>query len=165
MIESGQRMKTVRSFFLILAVVGFLISLIVHLLALWGRAPSSESWYLVPILGASVLFVSAGYLSGAKPGRLGMIPGSEIVKGCPTWLKRTEYFFSAYMGLICLWLILKVPGIFHWRKIELPAVAGFVLFSAFAMTFYVSSFSMLFGNLFGQNRQANELSDATHKTT
>jgi hypothetical protein len=151
-------MKIAKSFFLVLAVVGFLFSTIIHGLALWGRAPSSASWYVVPLLGASVLFVSAGYLSGAKPGRLGMIPVSEIVKGCPTWLKRTEYFFSAYMGLICLWLVLKAPGIFHWRKIELPAVAGFVFFSAFAMTFYTSSFSMLFGNLFGQNRQANEMS-------
>jgi hypothetical protein len=165
MIAPEQRMKIATSFFLILAVVGFLFSIIIHLLALSGRAPSSESWYAVPFLGAFVLFVSAGYLSGAKPGRLGMIPVSEIVKGCPTWLKRTEYFCSAYMGLICLWLVLKVPGIFHWKKIVLPAVAGFVFFSAFAITFYISSFSMLFGKLFGQNRQANEMSDATHKTT
>lgn len=161
MIAPEQRMKIARSFFLILAVVGFLFSIIIHALALSGRAPSSESWNTVPFLGAMVVFLSAGYLGGVKPIRIGMISVSEIVKGCPTWLKRTEYSFSAYMGLIGLWLVLKVLGVFHLRTID----AGFVFFSAFAMTFYISSFSILFGKLFGQNRQANEVSDATHKTT
>lgn len=158
-------MKTARTFLLSLAVVGVLFSLIIHLLALWGRAPSSESWYAVLFLGAFVLFVSAAYLSGAKPGRMGMIPVSEIVKGCPTWLKRTEYFFSAYTGLICLWLALRVPGIFHWRKVELPTMTGFVIFSAFSLTFYASSFSMLFGKLFGENLQDPTSSDAIQNNT
>jgi hypothetical protein len=146
-------------------VVGFLFSSIIHLIALWGRAPSSESWYVVPFLGAFVLFVSAAYLSGAKPGRRGMIPSSEIVKGCPTWLKRKDYFFFAYMGLIFLWVALRAPRIFHWRKVELSATAGFAVFSAFSMTFYVSSFSMLFGKLFGENRQDTTSSDTAQKTT
>jgi hypothetical protein len=102
-------MKIARSFFLILAAVGFLFSIIIHALALWGRAPSSESWNAVPFLGAMVVFVSAGYLGGVKPIRIGTISVSEIVKGCPTWLKRTEYFFSAYMALIGLWLVLQSP--------------------------------------------------------
>jgi hypothetical protein len=156
--------KKARTYFLILAVVGFLFSLIIHLLALWGRAPSSESWYAVPFLGALVSFVSAAYLSGAKPGWRG-IPFSETVKGCPTWLKRRNYFFSGYLGLILLWDALRVPGIFHWRKVELPPVAAFLDFSAFAMLFYASSFSMLFGKLFGENRQDTASSDATQKTT
>src|SRR5258708_26229061 len=133
-------MKTARTFFLMIALMGFLFSLIIHLLALGGHASSSESWVVVRFLGALVSFVSAGYLSGAKPGRIGMIPFSEIVKGCPTWLKRTEYFFSAYLGLIFLWIALKAPGIFHWRKVELPTIPGFVIFSAFTVSFYVSSF-------------------------
>jgi hypothetical protein len=158
-------MKTARTVLLILAVVGVLFSLIIHLLALRGRVPSSESWYAALFLGALMLFVSAAYLSGAKPGRMGMIPVSEIVKGCPTWLKRTEYFFSAYTGLICLWLALRVPGIFHWRKVELPRMIGFVIFSAFSMTFYVSSFSMLFGKLFGKNPQDSTSSGAIQHNT
>jgi hypothetical protein len=157
-------MKRARTFFLMVAVVGFLFSLIIHLLALSGRAPSSESWYVVPFLGAFVAFVSAAYLSGAKAVSRGM-PTREIVKNCPTWLKRTEYFFSVYLGLILLWDALRVPGIFHWRKVELPPVAAFLGFSAFAMSFYVSSFSMLFGKLFGENRQDTASSDATQKTT
>jgi len=100
-------------------------------------------------LGALMSFVSAAYLVGAKPGRMGMVPLSEVVKGCPSWLKRTDYFLFAYLGLVLLWLALRAPETFHWRKVELPAVAGFVIFSAFSMAFYVSSFSMLFGKLFG----------------
>jgi hypothetical protein len=157
-------MKRARTFFLMLAVVGFLFSLIIHLSALLGRAPSSESWYVVPFLGAFVAFVSAAHLSGAKAGWRGM-PVGEIVKNCPTWLKRTDYFFSGYLGLILLWDALRVPGIFHWRKVELPPVAAFQDFSAFAMSFYVSSFSMLFGKLFGENRQDTASSDPTQKTT
>jgi len=157
-------MKRARTFFLMVAVVGFLFSLIIHLLALSGRAPSSESWYVVPFLGAFVAFVSAAYLSGAKAVSRGM-PTREIVKNCPTWLKRTEYFFSAYLALICLWVALRAPGIFHWRKVELSATAGFLIFSAFSMTFYMSSFLMLFGKLFGEDRQNITSSDTTQKPT
>jgi hypothetical protein len=157
-------MKTARLYFLILAVVGFLFSLMIHLLALWGRAPTSESWYVVPFLGAFVSFVLAAYLSGAKAVWRG-VPIREIVKNCPTWLKRTEYFFSAYLGLIFLWGALSAPGIFHWRKVELSATAGFLIFSAFSMTFYMSSFLMLFGKLFGENRQDTTSSDTTQKPT
>lgn len=110
------------------------------------------------------MFVSAAYLSGAKPGRMG-IPVSEIVRGCPTWLKRTVYLFDTYMGLICLWLALRAPGIFHWRRVELPAITGFEIFSAFSMTFYVSSFSMLFGKLLGEPRQGATLSETAQKMT
>jgi hypothetical protein len=157
-------MKRARTFFLMLAVVGFLFSLTIHLLALSGRAPSSETWYGVPLLGALVAFVSAAYLSGAKAAWRGM-PIAEIVKNCPTWLKRTEYFFSAYFGLSFLWVALRTPGIFHWRKVELPTMTGFVILSAFSMSFYVGAFSMLFGKLFGEDRTETTSSKATQKTT
>jgi hypothetical protein len=140
-------MKAARTFFLMLALVGFLFCLFIHLLALWGRAPSSEYWFVVPFIGALVSWVSAAYLSGAKAGRMGLIPISEVVKDCPTWLKRTNYFFFAYTGLIFLWVVLRAPGIFHWRKVELSATAGFVVFSTFSMMFYVGSFSMLLRKL------------------
>ena len=101
-------------------------------------------------------WISAAYLSGAKAGRMG-IPVSEVVKDCPAWLKRTDYFFSAYLGLVLLWLALRFPEVFHGRKVELPATAGFVIFSAFSMMFYVGAFSMLFGKLFGTTRRAPTL--------
>jgi hypothetical protein len=143
-------MKTARTFFLILALVGFLFSFFIHLLVLSGRVPASDSWDVVPFLGSLVLFVSAAYLSGTKAVRMGLIPISAVVKDSPAWLKRIGYFSFAYAGLICVWVVLRTPGIFHWRKVELPATAGFVIFSAFAMAFYVSSFSMLFGKLFDE---------------
>lgn len=158
------RMKAARTFFLMLALVGFIFSLSIHLLALLGRAPSSEYWFVVPFLGAFVSWISAAYLSRAKAGRMASIPVSEVVKDCPTWLKRTNYFFFAYTGLIFLWVGLRAPGLFHWGKVELPTRTGFVIFSAFSMTFYVGSFSMLFGKLFGENRQDAMSSDATQKT-
>ena len=159
-------MKTTRTFALVLALAGFIFSLIIHLLALWRRLPSSESWWVVPFLGALALFVSAAYLSGVKPGRMGMVPVREIVRGCPNWLKRTQYFFSAYVVLTCLWIVVRASGvIFHWRKIELSFVTGIAVFSALAMSFYVSSFSILFGRLFGDNRQDAESADATRRTT
>jgi hypothetical protein len=143
-------MKTARTIFLMLALVGFIFSLIIHLLALWGRAPSSEYWFVVPFLGAFVSWISAAYLSSAGTSRMARILVSEVVKDCPTWLKRTNYFFFAYTGLIFLCVALRAPGLFHWRKVEMPAVAGFVFFSAFSMLFYLGSFSMLFGKLFGK---------------
>src|SRR5882672_6284620 len=126
------RMKAARTFVLMLALVGFLFSLIIHLLALWGRAPSSESWFMVLFLGAFVSWISAAYLSGAKAGRMAGIPLSEVVKDCPDWLKRTDYFFFAYAGLIFLGFALRASGLFHWRKIELPVTTGFLFFSAFS---------------------------------
>jgi uncharacterized membrane protein len=145
-------MKAARTFFLMLALVGFLFSLIIHLLALRGGAPSSEYWFVVPFLGALVSWIAAAYLCGAKAGPRGRIPIGEVVKDCPTWLKRTNYFFFAYTGLIFLWVVLRAPGIFHWRKVELSAPTDFVFFSTFSMMFYASSFSMLFGKLFGETR-------------
>jgi hypothetical protein len=117
-----------------------------------GRAPSSEYWFVVPFLGAFLSWISAAYLSGAKAGRMALIPLSEVVKDCPTWLKRTNYFFFADTGLIFLWVALRAPGLLHWRKVELPVTAAFVFFSAFSMTFYVGSYSMLLGKLFGETR-------------
>ena len=146
-------MKTARTFFLMLALLGFLFSLIIHFLALRGRAPSSEYLFAVPFLGALVSWISAAYLTGAKAGRMGIIPLKEVVKDCPTWLRRTNYFFSVYAGLIFLSVALRAPGILHWRKVKLLVVTAFVVFSAFSMMFYVGSFSMLFGKLFGEDRR------------
>ena len=77
-------MKTARIFFLMLALVGFLFSFIIHLLVLSGRVPTSDLLDMVPLLGAFVLFVSAAYLSGTRAVRMGLIPISAIVKDCPT---------------------------------------------------------------------------------
>jgi hypothetical protein len=157
-------MKTARTFFLLFSLVGFAFSLVIHLLALTDRVPSSESWFVVPFLGALASFVSAGYLSGAKAGRMGL-PISEIVRGCPTWLRRTEYFFSAYLALVMVWLVSKSLGLFHWEKVEVPVTTAFVVFSAAAMSFYVSSFSMLFGKMFGENHEDTTSSTVTKETT
>src|SRR5260370_42448704 len=93
-------MKKARIFFLMLALVGFLFSFIIHLLVLSGRVPSSDCLNMVLFLGAFVLFVSAAYLSGTRAVRMGLIAISEIVKDYPTWLTRTDAFFFAYLRLI-----------------------------------------------------------------
>ena len=146
--------KAARTFFLMLALVGFLFSSTIHLLALWRRTPSSEYWFVVPFLGALLSWISAAYLSGAKAGRIAAILVSEVVKDCPAWLKRTNYFFFAYSWLINVWVALRAPGLFHWRRVELSVITGFIAFSALSMSFYVGSFSMLFGKLFGESRRA-----------
>lgn len=143
-------MELVRKSFLTLSLAGFLSSLIIHLLALWGRSPSSESWLVTLFLGALLSWVAAAYLSGAKAGRMAAIPFSEVVKDCPTWLKRTDYFFSAYAALIFLGVALGTAGIF-----KLPLATGFLFLSAVCMIFYAGSFSMLFGKLFGAARRAH----------
>ena len=148
-------MKIAHTFFLMLALVGFIFSLFLHLLTLWGRAPSSEYWSVMPFLGALTSWISAAYLSGAKAGRLGLIALSEVVRDCPTWLKITNYFLFAYLGLILLCVVLRDPEIFHWRKVELSATAGFAVFSAFSMMFYVGSFSMLFKKPLEEARAVN----------
>ena len=165
MIAPGNRMKMARTFLLVLSFVGFTFSLGIHLLALSGRVRSSESWYVVPFIGSFVAFVLAVNLSGAKPGRMGMIPQSKITKGCPPWLKKTDWFLFAYTFLAVLWIALRNPGVFHWRKVELSPTDGFFIFSAFSMMFYVSSFSMIFGRLFGESNQSTPSSDATQETT
>ena len=145
-------MKTLRIFLLVVSLVGFLVSLVIHLLTLFRRAPVSEYWFVMPFLGAIVSWISAAYLSGVKTGRMGMVPTSEVVKGCPTWLKSADYFFFAYAGLVFLWVASIAVGIFHWSKVELPVVTAFLSFSAFSMMFYMGSFSMLFGKLFADTR-------------
>jgi hypothetical protein len=157
-------MKSARIFLLVLAFVGFIFSLTVHLLSLLGRVPTSASWFVGPCLGALVSFVLAPYLSGTKVGRMG-VSIKEIVKGCPTWLRRTEYFFSAYVALVMVWLAFRSPGVFPLGKVELPARAAFVVFSAVSTAFYVSTFSMLFGKLFGEEYQDCSSSRAAQKTT
>jgi hypothetical protein len=156
-------MKTTRIFLLLLAVAGFLFASIIHFSALWGRPFSSESWSTWSLLGALVLFVLVAYLGGARPGPRGMVPFSEIVKRCPTWLKRADYFIFVYGVLIFLWQT-RVLGV-HWRRVELSPIAGTAIESAFAMSFYVSSFCVLFGRPFGDNGQDTLSGDATHKTT
>jgi hypothetical protein len=140
-------MKTARTLFLVLASIGFLFSFIIHLLLLSGHVPASDLWSVAPFLGALVSFASAAYLSGAKRGPMGAIPASAIVKDCPSWLKSAEYFFFAYSCVIFLWIAL-----FTWRKVELPAKTSFVLLSAVSMSFYVSSFLMLFWKLSGKSK-------------
>jgi hypothetical protein len=84
------------------------------------------------------------------------IPFSEVVKDCPAWLKRTDYFLDAYTVVIFLGIALRTSGVFHWKQVELPVGAGFLFLSAVCMTFYAGSFSMLFGKLFGATtRRAN----------
>jgi len=161
----SKSMKMVRKFLLVLSFVGFTLSLAIHLLVLWRRVPSSELWYVVPFIGAFVAFALAAYLSGAKPGRMGMIPQSEVTKGRPPWLKKADWFFFAYTFLALFWIALRNPGVFHWRKVALSQTNGFFIFSAFSMMFYVSSFSMLFGRLFGESNQSAPSSDATQETT
>ncbi|MGD0427859.1 MAG: hypothetical protein ABSC10_14165 [Candidatus Acidiferrales bacterium] len=145
-------MKTLRMCLLVLALVGFVVSLVIHLLTLFHREPASEYWFVMPFLGAMVSWISAAYLSGAKTGRMGMVLASEVVKGCPTWLKSADYFFFAYSGLVFLWVASIAVGILHWSKVELSVVTAFLFFSAFSMMFYLGSFSMLFGMLFADTR-------------
>lgn len=148
-------MKIIRILLLILSLVGFICSLVVHLLALWSRTPS-EGWLIAPFLGALFSWISAAYLSGAKAARMARIPFSEVVKDCPAWLKRTDYFFDAYVVLIFCWVAIRTSGVFQWKQVELPPGAGFLFLSAVCMTFYAGSFSMLFGKLYGATtRRAN----------
>src|SRR5277367_2895366 len=111
-------MKIIRILLLILSLVGFLCSLVIHLLALWGRTPSANAWLIAPFLGALFSWISAAYLSGAKAARMASIPFSEVVKDCPAWLKRTDYFFDAYVVLIFCWVALRTSGVFHWKQVE-----------------------------------------------
>jgi len=99
-----------------------------------------------------------------KGGPDGEYPCQRGCQRLPNLAEKTNYFFFAYTGFIFLWVGLRAPGLFHWGKVELPTRTGFVIFSAFSMTFYVGSFSMLFGKLFGENRQDTMSSDATQKT-
>ena len=134
------------------AVTGFIVSLSIHVLALSGRVPASELWFVVPFFGALVLFVLVARLVGAKAGRRGVATG-EIVKACPTWLKRTVHFFSVYLAIVILWLLGRSLGIFHWEKVQLDVRNATVVFSAFAAEFYLASVAMLFGKLFGEKHQ------------
>ena len=155
-------MTTARTVLLNCSALGFAFSLGVHFFSLAGHTPSSDSWLVLPFLGALVSFSSAGYLSGAKTGRMGTVPISEIVKGCPKWLKWTVYFFSAYLVLV--WLVVGSSEVYHWRKVEMPARMAFVVFSAFALLFYFSSFSMLFGKMFGVSPQPATSFSVTKET-
>jgi hypothetical protein len=165
MIAPDSKMTIGRTFLIVLAFVGFAFSLTIHFLALSERIPSSEFWLVAAFVGSLVTFVLAAVLSGAKPGRMGMIPQSEVTKGCAQWLKRTDWFFFGYAGLVLVWTAIRSLGGFHWRKVELSDMASFLTFSAFSMTFYISSVSMLFGRLFGENNQSTPSSDGTQETT
>jgi hypothetical protein len=163
MIARRVRMKPACRSLLLAAVVGFMVSVGVHVLSLWGRASASEIWIVVPFLGAIASFVLAAFLSGVTLARRG-VPMREIVRQAPTWLQTGTYFFAVYLAIVMAWLLYRSFGISRWAKVELDARTGFVVFSAFSMDFYVNSAAMLFRKCFREKYRTPTLSGVAAKS-
>lgn len=149
MIPVEEEMKTLRQICLVLAAVGFISSLMIHLFALWGRAPQSDVWIAVFFGGAFVLWISGALLTGTKGGHMGAISIEKIVSDCPNWLKKADYFLFSYAVLVFLWGVLRSLGVIHLREVRQPSPETFGIFSGWLMAFYAGGYSMLFGRLFG----------------
>jgi hypothetical protein len=145
-------MKTLRQIWMLMAAVGFIFSLMIHVFALSGRAPQSDVWIALLFGGTFVLWIPGALLSGMKGGHMGAIPVGEIVRGCPKWLKKADYFLFSYAVLIFLWGILRHFGILHLREGRQPSPETFGIFSGWCMAFYAGVFSMLFGKLSDENQ-------------
>jgi hypothetical protein len=136
-------MKPVLKAFAFLAVVGFAVSVVSHLCALFGVAGplGDQSWVLH--VGIFVVWIPA-VLAGQSMGR--NVPSKDFwkaaLRGCPAWMRYTTYFFFGYAIFNFLLFILTAPsGVETAGSVSPSMVRGL---SGHWMAFYGAAFSILY---------------------
>jgi hypothetical protein len=125
--------------FAFLSLIGLLLSIWVHLGALFGREPSSVFWGLH--VGVFVVFFPAIFVAQKRLGTtLGKDFWKAITKGSSDGLRYMLYFFFAYAFVTDLVAFAKSPpGVVPSRNPTL----GWLGFSSVWMVFYCASFAIL----------------------
>lgn len=125
--------------FLVLAGLGFAISLVVHLLAVADVLPPGGKAVMVMHVGIFVVMFPAVLvttkLNQAHRSRIGW---KQILSGCPTWMRYGAYVLFAYTVLNFLLMMGKQPT----DDVMSPAVVR--LFSGHWMCFYGAAFCTLY---------------------
>lgn len=124
--------------FLVLAGLGFAISLIAHLLALAGVGLPSNAARAALLIGAFVVWAPAMQIAWKiNPGRRLHLTWKQMLSGCPDWMRYGVYGLFAYAVLNFLLMMGKLPP----RNGITPASVR--LFSGYCMLFYGLAFCTL----------------------
>jgi Protein of unknown function (DUF3592) len=131
--------KPLIGIFASLALIGLLLSVFVHIVALFGRQPSPAFWALH--VGVFVVFIPAIFVAQK---RLGTTQRKDfwkaITKGSPDGVRYTLYFFFAYAFITQLLVFFQSPpGSVPNRD----AASDWRGFSAVWMVFYYASYTIL----------------------
>ena len=131
--------KPLIGIFASLALIGLLLSIFVHIVALFGRQPSPAFWALH--VGVFVVFIPAIFVAQK---RLGTTQRKDfwkaITKGSPDGVRYTLYFFFAYAFITQLLVFFQSPpGSVPNRD----AASDWRGFSAVWMVFYYASYTIL----------------------
>jgi uncharacterized protein DUF3592 len=132
-------LKALISTFTFLALIGLLLSIWVHISALFGHQPSPAFWGLH--VGVFIVFFPAIFVAQK---RLGTTQRKDfwkaITKGSPDGVRYMLYFFFAYASITSLLIFFQSPpGVVANRD----AALSWRGFSAVWMVFYCASFAVL----------------------
>lgn len=125
--------------FLVLAGLGFAISLIVHLLAVGDVLPPGGKAVMAMHGGVFVVMLPAVLvMTRLNQGQRTRIGWKQILSGCPNWMRYGAYVVFAYTILNFLLMVGKQPT----DDVMSPAVLR--LFSGHWMCFYGAAFCTLY---------------------
>ncbi|MGZ4788608.1 MAG: DUF3592 domain-containing protein [Terriglobales bacterium] len=128
-----------------LALVGFILSMWVHVQAISGRAPPTSLWMLH--LGIFVVFIPTVLVAQKRVGKTNRKDfWTVVLRGAPEWMKYLLYACFGYAFVNFFWCLSKLPAGHHtgttpreWR-----------LMSGHWMVFYLASFAVVYATIASQ---------------
>jgi len=128
------------------ALVGFILSAWVHVLAIGGKMPDSLAWGLHG--GIFVVFLPAVLVAQKRVGSLNRKDYWKIVlQGAPEWMKYANYALLGYAMVNFFWCMRFLPT-GHNQQATTPTM--WRMFSGHWMTFYFAAFSVLYASIANQ---------------
>jgi len=121
----------------VLSLLGFVLSVWIHLAAIMGHAPDTVFWALH--IGIFVVFVPAVFVAQKRVGYAGRKDLWKVIfQGSPTWMLYLLYALFGYVFINFFWCMTQLPAQHHtgttpgeWR-----------LFSGHWMVFYYAAFAV-----------------------
>ena len=125
-----------------LALVGFILSMWVHVQAISGHAPPTSLWMLH--LGIFVVFIPTVLVAQKRVGKTNRKDfWTVVLRGAPEWMKYLLYVCFGYAFVNFVWCLSKLPPGHHtgttpreWR-----------LMSGHWMVFYLTAFAVLYATI------------------
>jgi hypothetical protein len=120
--------------FALLAAIGLLLSVWVHIGVLEGRSPSAMAWSLH--IGVFVVWIPSVIVARRLVGNMNRTDFWKVVlRGAPVWLRYMVYGFFAYAA---------ISGFLFFSSVRESGADPLRMFSAVWMVFYSSAFAILY---------------------